>query len=79
MAIAGVAHSVIQPVRQAMVANTVPRRDLASALALNGMAHPIMRIEGPALGGLLIATLGFKRNFFLEAAAYLGIVMLMFP
>ena len=79
MGIAGVAHSVIQPVRQALVANTVPRHDLASALALNGMAHPSMRIVGPALGGLLIATLGYKWNFFLEGLAYLGIVLLMIP
>jgi MFS family permease len=79
MAIAGVAHSIIQPVRQAMVANTVPRRDLTSALALSGMAHPIMRITGPAIGGLLIATLGFKWNFFLEAAAYIGIVLMVLP
>ncbi len=79
MAIGGVAHSIIQPVRQAMVANTVPRRDLASALAVNGMTHPTMRILGPALGGLLIASLGFKWNFFVEAAAYIAIVLLMFP
>ena len=79
MAFAGVAHSVVQPVRQAMVPNTVPRRDLASALALNGMAHPSMRIVGPAVGGLLIATLGFKWNFFLEAVGYLSIVLLMVP
>jgi MFS family permease len=79
MAFAGVAHSIIQPVRQAMIANTVPRRDLASALALSGMAHPIMRVTGPAIGGLLIATLGFNWNFFLESMAYLGIVLLMLP
>ena len=79
MAFAGVAHSIMQPVRQALVPNTVPRRDLASALALNGMAHPSMRIVGPAVGGLLIATLGFKWNFFLEAAAYVSIVLLMLP
>ena len=79
MGIAGVAHSIIQPVRQAMVANTVPREDLTSALALNGMAHPSMRVAGPAIGGLLIASLGFKWNFFLEAMAYLVIVLLMVP
>jgi MFS family permease len=38
-----------------------------------------MRIIGPAIGGLLIATLGFKWNFLLEAAAYLGIVLMMLP
>ena len=79
MIIAGVAHSIIQPVRQAMVANTVPRQALASALALNGMVYPSTRIIAPALGGLLIATLGFKWNFFLEAALYLIIVLLMLP
>ena len=79
MGIAGVAHSIIQPVRQALVANTVPRHDLASALALTGIAHPSMRITGPALGGLLIVTLGYKWNFLLEALGYLGIVLLMLP
>lgn len=79
MIIAGVAHSIIQPVRQAMVANTVPRHALASALALNGMVYPSTRIVAPALGGLLIAVLGFKWNFFLEAALYLVIVLLMLP
>jgi MFS family permease len=77
MVISGIAHAIIQPVRQAMVANTVPRQDLANALALNGMAHPTMRIVGPAVGGLLIATLGFKWNFFLEAVGYLAIVLLL--
>ena len=77
--IAGVAHSIIQPVRQAMVANVVPHQNLASAIALTNMAYPSTRIVGPALGGLLIATLGFTWNFFFEAGAYLLIVLLMVP
>ena len=79
MTIAGIAHSFIQPVRQAMVANTVPRHALAGALALNGMVYPSTRIFSPALGGLLIATLGFKWNFLLEAALYVVIVLMMLP
>ena len=79
MVILGIGQSIVQPVRQAMVANTVPRQDLPSALALNGLAPPITRILGPALGGLLIATLGFQWNFFLEAAAYVTIVLFMLP
>ena len=62
-----------------MVANTVPREAITSALALTGMAHPSMRIAGPAIGGFLIATLGFNWNFFLEAIAYFAIVLLMVP
>ena len=79
MTIAGIAHSLIQPVRQAMVANTVPRSALAGALALNGMVYPSTRIISPAIGGLLIALLGFKWNFFLEAALYVLIVLMLLP
>ena len=79
MGISGVAHAIVQPVRQAMVPNTVPLKDLGSALALNGMAHPSMRIVGPALGGLLIATLGFNWNFFIEAGFYVTIVLVYMP
>ena len=38
MVISGIGNSIVQPVRQAMVANTVPRQDLTSALVLNGLA-----------------------------------------
>ena len=38
-----------------------------------------MRIVGPAIGGLLIATLGFNWNFFIEATAYVIIVLVYMP
>ena len=79
MIIAGVAHSVIQPVRNAIVANTVPREALTSALALNSMVFPTTRIIAPAIGGLIIATLGFNWNFLLETLGYLLMVVLMIP
>lgn len=79
MGVSGIAHSIVHPVRQAMVPNTVRLGDLGSALALNGMAHPSMRIVGPAIGGVLIATLGFNWNFFIEAAAYVLIVLVYLP
>lgn len=79
MAVSGVAQSIIMPVRISMVANTVPRAYLVNAIALNGMAFTSTRIFGPALGGLVIATLGFKWNFFLEAVGYLGVILLLIP
>ena len=79
MIIAGVAHSFIQPVRNALVANTVPRQDLVRAMTLNSMAFPTTRIVAPAVGGIIIATLGFNWNFFLEALAYIIMVGLMIP
>ncbi|NQW23618.1 MAG: MFS transporter [SAR202 cluster bacterium] len=79
MGVSGIAHSIVQPVRQAMVPNTVPREALGSALALNGIAHPSMRIVGPSLGGILIAVLGFNWNFFIEAGFYVTIVLAYMP
>ena len=79
MTIAGIAHTVIQPVRQAMVANTVPREAMASAFALNGMVYPSTRIIAPAIGAVLVASLGFKWNFFIEAMLYVAIVLLLVP
>ena len=79
MLLSGAAHAIQQPVRHALVANTVPRSDLANALALNAMGVNIMRLSGPILGGILISTVGFKWNFFFEAALYLGMVLLLLP
>ncbi len=79
MTIAGIAHTIIQPVRQAMVANTVPREAMTSAFALNGMVYPSTRIIAPAMGALMVATLGFKWNFFVEAVLYVVIVLLLIP
>ena len=79
MTVAGIAHTIIQPVRQAMVANTVPRHALASALSLNGMVYPSTRIISPAIGALMVASLGFKWNFVIEAALYVIIVLLLIP
>jgi MFS family permease len=75
----GVGFAIMQPVRQSLIANTVPRSDLANALALNAMAVTSMRLVGAGLGGVLIATLGFKWNFFVEASLYLGMMALLFP
>lgn len=79
MLLSGAAHAAQQPVRHALVANTVPRSDLANALALNAMGVNIMRLSGPLVGGLLISTVGFKWNFFFEAALYGGMVLLLLP
>ena len=51
--ITGTMHSLIQPVRQAMVANTVPREDLWNAVALNSIAGNVARVVGPGLGAYL--------------------------
>ena len=77
--VTGLAFSIKQPVRQALIANTVHREDMANALALSAMTTTSMRLTGAAIGGILIELLDFHWNFFFEATLYLGVIILLLP
>ncbi len=62
------------PVRQAFVAEIVDRDDLMNAIALGSSAFNLARVIGPALAGVLIATLGLPACFFANAASYLAVI-----
>ncbi len=79
IALSGVAHSILQPVRSALVANTVPREDLANAFALHAMTITSSRLVWPALGGLLVGMFGFTINFFIESALYVTLAVMIIP
>ena len=79
MLVSGIAFAFVQPTRQALVANTVPREDLGNALALNAMAVTSMRLAGAAISGILIETLDFHWNFFVESGLYVGMIVLLAP
>ena len=77
--LAGVCHSISQPMRQALIAATVPRTMLGNALAANVLTITGTRIFGPFVGGILIFALGFFWNFTMEAALYLANVLMLWP
>lgn len=77
--VGGVAFTIMQPVRQALIANTVRSADMSNALALNAMTVTSMRLIGAAVGGVLIETVGFQWNFFVEASLYIGMALLLIP
>lgn len=62
------------PVRQAFTIEMVGRRELPNAIALNSSLFNASRVVGPAVGGLLIATVGVGICFLLNAASYLAVV-----
>lgn len=66
----GVAWAFNMPVRQSVVPNLVPERDLMNALALNSAGFNITRVLGPTLAGIMIAKLGPAENFYLQSFAY---------
>jgi predicted MFS family arabinose efflux permease len=71
----GVNQALYFPARQATVLEMVGRGELASAVALNSIAFNLARVIGPALGGIVIATLGVAACFWLNAFSYLGVIV----
>jgi MFS family permease len=65
------------PAWQASVGDMVPRRELASAVALNSMGFNIARSVGPALGGAIVAAAGAAAAFAVNAASYLGLIAVL--
>ena len=59
------------PTRQAFVPDLVDREDLTNAIALNALAVEITVVIGPALGGILIPTLGMAGAYALITLIYL--------
>ena len=74
-AVLGVNQALYFPARQATVLEMVGRGELASAVALNSIAFNLARVIGPALGGIVIATLGVAACFSLNAISYLGVMI----
>ncbi|MDZ7769155.1 MAG: MFS transporter [Woeseiaceae bacterium] len=62
------------PVRMSLVPNLVTRVQLQSALATNSISFNLSRFVGPAISGLLIATLGVSSAFAFNALSYVAIL-----
>jgi MFS family permease len=60
-----------QPARQSMVSESVDRRHLTNAIALNSVAFNVSRSGGPALAGILIAVVGTGGSYVVQTALYL--------
>jgi predicted MFS family arabinose efflux permease len=76
--ITGVAWTFSEPVRQSMIPNMVPKKDLANAIALNSGGFNLMKVMGPAAGGAMIALFGAAGNFFVQAIAYVGVLVMIY-
>lgn len=77
--LAGACRSMTQPMRQSLIAGTVPREMLGNAMASNVLTITGTRIVGPFVGGILIFTLGYFWNFTIEAVLYLANVAMIVP
>ena len=71
----GIANTVDLPVRQAFIVEMAGRGDVTSAVALNSAAFNVARVVGPAAGGLLIAHAGVAPAYFINACAFVVVLI----
>ena len=70
----GLALAFDNPARRAFVVEMVPERDVNNAISLNSAVMTSARVVGPALAGLLIATVGYSWAFALDGVSYLAVI-----
>ncbi len=74
----GAVQAIDIPARQAFVIELVGREDLANAIALNSGTFHGARVIGPAVAGILVATLGVSGAFFLNGVSFLAVLGALF-
>ena len=74
----GLGSAMHLPSWQASMRDLVPREDLPAAVTLNSMSFNLMRSVGPALGGVIVASLGAAAAFGLNAISYLAVIHALF-
>jgi len=74
----GAAQAIDTPARQAFVIDLVGREDLANAIALISGTFHGARVIGPAVAGVLVATIGLSGAFFLNGASFLAVLGALF-
>jgi MFS family permease len=62
------------PARQTFVSELVGASDLANAVALNSTSFQVARLVGPAVAGMLIATIGSGWSFLCNAASFAAVL-----
>ena len=71
----GVATAFDNPARRAFVVEIVPIEDINNAVSLNSALMTGSRVVGPALAGLLVATVGFGWAFLLDGLSYIAVLV----
>jgi MFS family permease len=65
------------PAWQATTPEAVSGDELPAAVALTGMGLNIARVVGPAVGGAIVTATGVWAVFFLNAASFLGVMVVL--
>src|SRR5258708_21516560 len=69
--------AVESPAWRAVLPELVSKKELPAAAALNGIEFNFARAIGPALAGILIAAAGVGIAFLVNAASFLGVIVVI--
>ncbi len=70
----GLVGCVEMPTRQSIVSRVVPAEDLPAAVPVNAMTFNVARIFGPAIGGVILATLGVPFCYLVNGFTFLALI-----
>mgnify|MGYP001614465682 CR=1 FL=1 len=70
----GVVNAFDGPGRQAFIVEMVGREDMTNAIAMNSIMFNGARVIGPAVGGLLLATVGSSWCFLFNGLSFLAVI-----
>ncbi len=70
----GTGTAIMSPTWQAIIPRLVPRQELQQAIALHAVGINISRAIGPAVGGLVIVSLGIAWPFLINSLSFLAVV-----
>ncbi|ROQ39844.1 putative MFS family arabinose efflux permease [Frondihabitans sp. PhB188] len=70
----GIVQAIDAPIRQSFVSELVPPEKLSNAVSLNSASFNGARLIGPAVAGVLIATVGSGWVFLINAASFLAVL-----
>jgi MFS family permease len=70
----GCASAFDSPARQTFVSDLVDEADLSNAVALNSTSFNAARLIGPAVAGVLIASIGSGWVFLINAASFVAVI-----
>ena len=71
----GVVMAFDAPARQSIVVELVGKKHLFNAIALNSVAFNSSRIIGPALAGILVASIGMSGCFYINGISFLAVII----
>lgn len=71
----GVLTAFDNPARQSLIAELVPREQLANAVTLNSVSVNLARVLGAAAGGALVAAVGLTTCFLLNAVSFVAVLI----